>query len=228
MLAHCLTLALAATACNSDGRTLRPAGPDQTASVYTTTTSSTVVETTVLGAAIAEDPALDVPELAFVLNLPWEEGGAIDPRYTCDGADIQPGFSWLGAPANAVEMALVVVDIDADNFVHWVIAGLDPTNPFVGENDVPISAIEGTNGFAVEPAAPPTTVVGASVELTESGLGWRGPCPPAGTMHRYRFTLYALAEHIELPTGSSAADLQAAIDATSLTVAQRTGVYPGT
>ncbi|MEO7398733.1 MAG: YbhB/YbcL family Raf kinase inhibitor-like protein, partial [Ilumatobacteraceae bacterium] len=63
------------------------------------------------------------------------------------------------------------------------------------------------------------------VSAIEDDVGWRGPCPPAGTTHHYRFTLYALAEHIELPTGSTAADLRAAIDATSLSVAERTGVY---
>jgi hypothetical protein len=109
--------------CNSDGRTLRPARPDQTGSVYTTTTTSTVPVEADAGAAL--DPALETPALAFVLNLPWEEGGAIDPRYTCDGADIQPGVSWLGAPADAVEMALVVTDTDADDFVHRRELGAD-------------------------------------------------------------------------------------------------------
>ncbi|MEO7397632.1 MAG: YbhB/YbcL family Raf kinase inhibitor-like protein, partial [Ilumatobacteraceae bacterium] len=192
-----LSVPFGVAACNSDGRTLRPAGPDQTASVYTTTTTTTAIApdlddiaptnidaTTVLPSVSTniEDPALDATDLAFVLNVPWEDGGIIDPRYTCDGADIQPGFSWLGTPADAVEMALVVIDIDADNFVHWVIAGLDPTNPFVEENSTPVSAIEDDEG-------------------------WRGPCPPTGTTHHYRFTLYALAEHIELPSGSTAADL---------------------
>ncbi len=216
VLVGCPAALLAVTACNSDGRTLRPAGPDQTASVYTTTTASTITTTIVEGAQ-AVDPALELPDLAFVLNVPWEDGGAIDPRYTCEGADIQPGFSWLGAPAGAVEMALVVVDTDADNFVHWVIAGLDPRNPFVGENDVPVSAIEGTNDFAGS---------AATGEGDDENIGWRGPCPPPGVIHNYRFTLYALAQPIELPTGSSAADLQAAIDATSIIVAERTGIYP--
>ncbi len=216
-------LLVSLSACNSDGRTLRPAAPDQTASVYTTTTASTIPANSADG-ELALDPVLEAPAAAeFVLNMPWEEGGPIDPRYTCDGADIQPGFNWFGAPPEAVELALVVVDTDADDFVHWVIAGLDPANPFVGENSVPIAAIEGTNDFAG-----PSSGQAAASSGADGSIGWRGPCPPDGSSHNYRFTLYALGEHIELPTGSSAADLQAAIDATSLSVAQRTGVYPGT
>ena len=219
-------ITIAFVGCNSDGRTLRPARPDQTGSVYTTTTTSTVPTQVIDGSAL--DPALETPALAFVLNLPWEEGGAIDPRYTCDGADIQPGFSWLGAPADAVEMALVVVDTDADDVVHWVVAGLDPNDPFVGENSVPVGAIEGRNQLAATPAVGQTTTTLAGALPDDADIGWSGPCPPAGTSHHYLFSLYALAQQLELPTGSDAADMQAAIDAVALSVTHRTGVYPGT
>jgi phosphatidylethanolamine-binding protein (PEBP) family uncharacterized protein len=40
----------------------------------------------------------------------------------------------------------------------------------------------------------------------------RGPCPPQGSQHRYRFTLYALDRRIQnLPPGMKASDLQAAM-----------------
>jgi hypothetical protein len=155
-------------------------------------------------------PVTNAPALAFSLSLPWVDGGEIDARFTCNGADVQPQVGWLGAPADAVEMALVVTDTDASNFVHWIVAGLEPTDPLIPENSVPLGAIEGLNGFST-PSAPVT--------------GWRGPCPPAGTPHHYRFTLYALDQQVELPTGSAAADLQAIIDASAIAAAQVTGVY---
>jgi phosphatidylethanolamine-binding protein (PEBP) family uncharacterized protein len=126
-------------------------------------------------------------------------------------------------------MALVVTDTDADDFVHWVIAGLDPNDPFIGENSVPIAAIEGTNDFGGAPggAATSTTAAG-SPGGDDPGIGWRGPCPQDGTSHHYLFSLYALGQHLELPTGSAAADMIAAIDAVALSVTHRTGVYPGT
>jgi Raf kinase inhibitor-like YbhB/YbcL family protein len=201
----CGVVALTLVACNDDGRTLRPARPSQTQSVYTPTTTTTVAPSPTL--------ALDASEtapLAFVLNLPWVDNAIIDTKYTCNGDDVQPQVSWFGAPPEAVEMALVVRDVDANNFVHWIIAGLDPHNPFLAENSVPVGAIEGQNDFSTASAP---------------DIGWRGPCPPKGAPHHYVFTLYALDQQVELPTGSSAADMQSVIDSTSIQAAQVTGIY---
>jgi len=208
-----LTVALAS--CKSDGRTLRPAKPTQTQSVYTPTTT-TVPATTVTSfdnskvGTIGTTTTLPSTTVPFTLQLPFAEGGAIDPRFTCNGTDVHPQIAWFGTPLGTVEMALVVTDADAGDFVHWVIAGLDPNDPLLGEGDVPVGAIEGENGFSTE-AAP--------------AIGWRGPCPPSGTTHHYWFTLYALGQQVELPTGASAADLLAAITNSSIDVAEVTGVY---
>ena len=94
----------------------------------------------------------------------------------------------------------------------WVIAGLDPKNPLLGEGDVPVGAIEGQNGFST---------------AASQSIGWRGPCPPAGSTHHYEFTLYALSQQVELPTGSAAADLQAVIDGATLAATSVTGIFPG-
>jgi Raf kinase inhibitor-like YbhB/YbcL family protein len=200
--------------CNSDGRTLRPAGPGQTQSVYTPTTTTTVAGNVLdtVGGAIgaATTIAPTAAPLPFTLSLPGADGGTIDARYTCNGADVQPQVGWLGAPDDAVELALVVTDTDAKGFVHWVIAGLDPHDPLVPENSVPAGAIQGLNGFSTD---------------AQPVVGWRGPCPPSGSTHHYQFTLYALDQQLELPDGSKAADLQAAIDATSIAAAQSTGTY---
>ena len=208
-------LAAVLAACNSDGRTLRPAKPTQTQSVYTPTTT-TVPATTVTSidnskiGTIGTSTTLASATVPFTLQLPFGEGGAIDPRFTCNGADVHPQIAWFGTPANTVEVALVVTDADASDFVHWIIAGLDPNDPFVGEGDVPVGAIEGENGFSTD-AAP--------------AVGWRGPCPPAGTTHHYWFTLYALSQQVELPTGSSAEDLLAVITNSSIDASEITGVY---
>ena len=212
LLLGCSALAIVGlAACNSDGRTLRPAGPGQNQSVYTpTTTTSPAGDAfdTVNGAIGATTTT--VAALPFSLSLPWADGAQIDARYTCNGADVQPQVGWLGAPPEAVEMALVVTDTDAGGFVHWVITGLDPFDPLIPENSVPLGAIQGLNGFST---------AGTPV------VGWRGPCPPAGSTHHYRFTLYALDQQVELPDGSPAADLMAVIDATSIAAAQSTATY---
>lgn len=208
-VALCCAFALIALAgCKHDGRTLRPADPSQTASVYTPSTTTTSPGDQISPAI--SDLGAEKANLAFVLTLPWVDGEAIDARYTCAGAGVQPSFAWLGAPAGAVEMALVVTDTDANDFVHWIIAGLDPKNPSVAENVVPVGAIEARNGFS---------------SASTPNIGWRGPCPPAGTTHHYRFTLYALSQQVELPTGSTADNLLGVIEGSSIEAAQVTGTY---
>jgi Raf kinase inhibitor-like YbhB/YbcL family protein len=200
-----LLLTVIAAGCKSDGRTLREPATDQTQSVYTPSTT-----TTIAGQTTPTALATTTPTLPFTLNLPWLNGATIDTRFTCNGIDAQPRFGWLGAPAGAAEMALVVSDVNAGNFVHWIITGLDPADSLLDENEVPIGAIEGENGFNT--AAKPD-------------IGWRGPCPPAGVPHTYRFTLYALDQQVELPTGSPAADLLAVIEASAIGVTQVDGIY---
>ena len=45
----------------------------------------------------------------------FSEGGSMDSRYTCEGPDISPDLSWIGAPANTKSFALMM----------WII----PTHP---------------------------------------------------------------------------------------------------
>jgi Raf kinase inhibitor-like YbhB/YbcL family protein len=160
------------TACSNDGRTLRPAGPNQTLSIVTTTT----VASTTTGAAAQ-------PGAGFVVTAPWADGGFIDAQYTCKGADTSPAISWTGVPANTQELAISVVDLDADNFVHWVVAGLDPASTGIAAGRVPAGAIQAANGFG------------------EAKYG--GPCPPDGE-HKYLLTLYALGARSNLADGVAA------------------------
>ncbi len=175
--------------------------------VVNTTGGSATAGSVDVGSGAADSGAGD--GLSLVLVLPWADGGTIDAAYTCHGADESPAVSWLGAPAEAVEMALVVTDSDANDFVHWIIAGLDPKNPTIPRNNPPISAIEGQNGYST--AAAPS-------------IGWKGPCPPTGATHHYRFTLYALSQQVELPTGSSATDLLSVIEGSAIASAESTAL----
>ena len=209
-------LAAVLVACKSDGRTLRPAKPSQTQSVYTPTTTTvppttvTSIDNSKIGTLSTSTTVASVTTVPFTLQLPFVDGSPMDSRFTCNGTDVHPQIAWIGAPIDTVEMALVVTDADANDFVHWIIAGLDPNDPLLGEGDVPVGAIEGENGFST--AAAPS-------------VGWRGPCPPAGTTHHYWFTLYALSQQIELPTGSSSEDLLSVITSASIDASEVTGVY---
>ena len=139
-----------------------PAKPDQTASIVTSST-------------------LD-PNATFQLATPFGETTPIQQQYTCKGEDISPPMSWVAVPTGTAELALVVTDSDASDFIHWVIAGMDPT--IVTE---------------LQEGAPPPSAVQA---LNDFGkLGWGGPCPPAGKTHHYVFTLYSLSEPVSIESG---------------------------
>jgi Raf kinase inhibitor-like YbhB/YbcL family protein len=203
-------IAVVVTACKDDGRTMRPARPDQNASVSTlapVTEPSAVetfeppatVETTPTSGTVAGDDEPAVTSSAFT------EGGPIPAQFTCQGDNISPDLSWTAAPDQTVEIAITMVDLDAPDFVHWAIAALDPLSTSLGAGVVPEFAIQGTNGAGT--------------------VGYTGPCPPPGETHQYRITVHFLGEQTELGDGSDGADLAAAIDAASLASANITGTY---
>ena len=55
--------------------------------------------------------------------------------------------------------------------------------------------------------------------------GYRGPCPPPGSTHQYRFTLYALDVPLDLKPGVSKKQLLNAIKGHILAQGQLMGTY---
>ena len=217
--------------CNDDGRTMRPARPDQDASVSTTAPptdppipvgeeigadvddglddglgafTTVGVPSTVAGGGGVATTVAAFPTAA-VLPAPWEDGGAIDPRYTCDGENVSPALTWTAPPEGTVEIAIAVTDDDAPEVVLWTLAALDPLSTALGEGRVPEFAIQGVNSDAV--------------------LGYSGPCPPEGEVHTYRFTVFFLGQQTELPDGSPGVDLLGAMRASAFDSASVTGTY---
>jgi Raf kinase inhibitor-like YbhB/YbcL family protein len=109
---------------------------------------------------------VDAPATIMVESSAFAADAAIPQLYSCDGEEVSPPLSWTGVPDGAEELALVVLDPDADNYIHWVLSGIDPATTQIAEGAVP----EG-------------------VDVVQE---YRGPCPPSGT-HRYVFTVYALS-----------------------------------
>ena len=199
---------LVAAGCNDDGRTLRPARPDQTESV-STTVMPTVAETGGLDLTLPPTmPPTAAPTSAaagFTVTAPWADEFAIDSRYTCDGPDVAPALTWDAAPAGTQEIAVAMTDLDLPGFVHWVMAGIDPRSTGLGEGEVPEFASVGVNGMG--------------------RTAYSGPCPPVGETHRYQVTVYLLAQRTELGDGADGADLLAAVQGSAFMTAQVTGVY---
>jgi Raf kinase inhibitor-like YbhB/YbcL family protein len=146
-----------------------------------------------------------------VTSTAFEEGGAIPPRYTCDGLDISPPLSWSSLPDGAQSLALIADDPDAPSgtFVHWVLYNL-PLDTLRLPEDVPkqetlpSGAVQGLNGAGK--------------------IGYMGPCPPSGT-HRYFFKAYALDTELDLGPGATKEDLVSVMEGHVLTESRLMGTY---
>jgi Raf kinase inhibitor-like YbhB/YbcL family protein len=126
--------------------------------------------------------ALEVRSLAF------EDHAPLPSSYTADGAGTSPPLQWVGVPARADSVVVVVEDADSPTphpLVHAILAGLP------GEDG---SLPEGAMNKA---DADPQAQLGRNSFL---GVGWLPPDPPPGHgQHRYVFQVFALAPGATLP-----------------------------
>lgn len=135
------------------------------------------------------------PEFGHIENIPL--------KFTCEGIDVNPTLEISNVPEGTQALALIVDDPDAPagTWVHWVVYDM-PVLSRIEEDSVP--GRQAVNDFK-------TTAYG-------------GPCPPSGT-HRYFFKLYALDTKLDLPDGSSKADVEKAMEGHVLERAELIGLY---
>ncbi|HSX47783.1 MAG TPA: YbhB/YbcL family Raf kinase inhibitor-like protein [Patescibacteria group bacterium] len=109
--------------------------------------------------------------------------GYIISRFTCDGENINPRLAFAGVPENAKSLALIIDDPDAPvgTFTHWTLYNIPSTTIQIDEGILPTGAKQGINSFG--------------------RISYGGPCPPAGSAHRYYFKLYALDNINDLSNG---------------------------
>jgi Raf kinase inhibitor-like YbhB/YbcL family protein len=160
-----------------------------------------VRRTVLLGAAVAlagcganhaaPSAATKAPPPTIKLASPaFADGGTIPKRYACP-RNLSIPLRWSRVPAGTHELALKMIDIDAPGgaFVHWALAGISPGTSAVAAGDpIPPGAVAARNSFG--------------------GVGYGGPCPPAGHPHRYVITLLALPARSGLRPGFSLGALQ--------------------
>jgi len=157
----------------------------------------------------AED---DAKTTIIVSSTAFREGEKIPVNYTCDGQDVSPELTWSESPEQTEVFALIVDDPDAPGgvFTHWVLFNIPKDTHRFGEG-IPIQeqlengAFQGRNGFG--------------------GIGYGGPCPPQGSVHRYQFTLYALDQRLNLKAGASKKQVIDAMQGHILAQGQLTGTY---
>ncbi|NLF04965.1 MAG: YbhB/YbcL family Raf kinase inhibitor-like protein, partial [Actinomycetales bacterium] len=120
------------------------------------------------------------PAAAFTLSsTDFTDGSELAEEFTadafsgqCRGENLNPALSWEGAPAGTVSFAVTMVDVSADDFVHWLHAGIPADVTSVG------------SGAAGE-------LPGVAGQSATGQFGYFGPCPPTPD-HEYVFTVHAL------------------------------------
>jgi Raf kinase inhibitor-like YbhB/YbcL family protein len=142
----------------------------------------------------------------------FAEGGTIPKKHTCDGADVSPPLVWDNVPEGTRSFVLICDDPDAPmgTWVHWVLFNLPADARSLPEGvapdrELPNGARQGTNDFRK--------------------IGYGGPCPPPGKPHRYFFKLYALDTALDLPAGSTKAQVLKAMEEHVLAEGQLMGRY---
>jgi Raf kinase inhibitor-like YbhB/YbcL family protein len=147
-----------------------------------------------------------------VSSTAFQQGMSIPKQFTGDGSDQSPPLRWTDPPSDTKSFALICDDPDAPRgtWVHWVLFNL----PF------DIRELAG--------AVPTTSGIdnGASQGKNDFGnIGYNGPAPPKGKVHRYFFKLYALSEPVDLSPGATKTELEVAMRGRILAEGQLMGTY---
>ena len=168
-------------------------------------------------AAAAQQQAPPPPS-KFKLSTPaYAEGSVLPTQYTCaDPNAASPALQWANPPASAVSFAVIFHDTDAApakgtmNVTHWIFW------------NIPASSTQVMAG--IKPDTMPDGIVqGKNVRGVN---GFQPPCPPpGGTPHHYIFEMYALDQKLDLPAGTTRADLLKAMDGHVLGKATYVGLF---
>ena len=157
-----------------------------------------------------QDDEVSIQTLAFSTPA-FEDGGEIPNQYSCYGIDYSPELNWSKGPEGTKTFVLIVDDpIDPDTiFAHWVLYDIPPDVTSLPEGittngQLENMAVQGRNSYG--------------------RLGWKGPCPQTNEAREYRFTIYALDTHLNLP-GAYGDEVLNAMEGHILAKGQFTGIY---
>jgi len=150
-----------------------------------------------------------------VTSPAFGQGQPIPAKFTEDGQDVSPELRWSGLPAKTRQIALIMDDPDApsaDPWVHWVIYAIPASTTSLPEGvardetpNVPAGARQGKNSWGT--------------------VGYRGPAPPAGKVHHYHFTVYAIDTELSSAPGLDKAALLSQIEGHVLAKGELVGTY---
>jgi hypothetical protein len=150
-----------------------------------------------------------------VSSLAFQEGDRIPTKYTCEGQDVSPPIAWSRPPVGTQSLVLILEDPEDSTapggvFTHWVLFNIPSDIREMPEGVPPqgklsSGALQGKNDFG--------------------RIGYGGPCPDGTGPHRYRFTLYALDQPLDLEAGASKKQVLDGIQGHILAHGELTGTY---
>lgn len=133
--------------------------------------------------------------------------------FGCGGGDKSPALAWKNAPKGTKSFAISAYDPDAptgSGWWHW------------SAFNIPVDA-SSLDAGAMAGKGLPESVVQLSNDY--GSLGFGGACPPEGEVHRYKFTIYAMPEKLELDASASNALVGFMINANYIASSSITAVY---
>jgi Raf kinase inhibitor-like YbhB/YbcL family protein len=157
-----------------------------------------------VGIAAAQQGQAPPPSKFKLMSSAFSDGGQIPNNISCaDPNATSPALSWSNPPAGATSFAVVMHDTDAApqkgtmDVTHWIFWNIPASSTSVTANVKPDTSPDGI----------------AQGKNVRGVNGYQPPCPPPGaTPHHYTFELYALDTKLDLPAGSTRADMLKAMD----------------
>jgi len=120
------------------------------------------------------------------------------PAHTCDGADMSPQITIDGLDATSVAVMVFNPSMHGTgSYCAWLIWDMPAVNiipagiPHGKIIKEPVSALQGMNDAGE--------------------VGYTGPCPLPGQLHRYLFRVYGLDDFLHISAGSTKNELLAGI-----------------
>ena len=156
-------------------------------------------------------PAQSAPKMTLT-SPAFAEGQTLARSCTGDAGNVSPALRWSTSPEGTRAFAVICRDTDAPSgtFIHWVIYNIPETTRslpqgIVRAEELNDGTVQGKNDFG--------------------GVGYDGPKPPPGRVHRYFFDLYALDTMLPVEPGIDAARLKQLMNGHILATAELVGTY---
>jgi Raf kinase inhibitor-like YbhB/YbcL family protein len=138
----------------------------------------------------------------------FSDHALMPPRFAKEEDNVSPELRWDEAPTGTAELVLTCEDPDAPNgtFIHWLVAGIEPSTTGSDEGKSPVGSIEGTNDYGE--------------------VGYGGPRPPVGDdPHRYFFRVHACSKALNLKEGFTNEQLRRSLAECEIATGTVVGTY---